>query len=152
MEENQGHQVIIRRYCCRLRLPSDNEQIKIWQHPFLELAEGSGEGCGAQTVDPKGPKGSGRCLVVAMLAMVLGIGGYALAQLAEEPVAQEPAPAAQEPVVQEPVAPEPLAPEPVLDEPSCEAIFRDEQAELAEVSVYPTSVSENARACEELGS
>ena len=102
-------------------------------------------------------------LMVAMLAMVLGIGGYALAQVAEEPVpqeeepaaeqpvAQEPAPAAQEPVVQEPVAPEPAAPEPVLDEASCETRFRDEQAELAATGVYPTSVSDDARACEELG-
>jgi hypothetical protein len=103
-------------------------------------------------------------LMVAMLAMVLGIGGYALAQVAEEPVAQEPAaeqptaqePLAQEPVaqeaaVQEPVAQEPVAPKPVLDEATCEGIFREEQAELAATSVYPTSVSEDARACEDLG-
>jgi hypothetical protein len=98
-------------------------------------------------------------LMVAMLAMVLGIGSYALAQVAEEPVAQEPAaeqPATQEPVaqeaaVQEPVAQEPVAPEPVLDEASCERRFRDEQAELAATGVYPTPVSDDARACEDLG-
>ena len=98
-------------------------------------------------------------LMVAMLAMVLGIGGYALAQVAEEPVAQEPAaeqptaqkPVAQEAAVQEPVAQEPVAPKPVLDKATCEGIFREEQAELAATSVYPTSVSEDARACEDLG-
>ena len=62
-------------------------------------------------------------LMVAMLAMLLGIGGYALAQVAEEPVAQEPA--AEQPVTQQPVAQEPAAQEPVLDETSCETRFRD---------------------------
>jgi hypothetical protein len=38
-------------------------------------------------------------LMVAMLAMVLGIGGYALAQVAQEPPAQEPP--AEQPVAQE---------------------------------------------------
>jgi len=93
-------------------------------------------------------------LLVAMLAMVLGIGGYALAQVAEEPVAQEPAaeqPVTQQPVAQEPAAQEPAAQEPVLDEASCETRFRDEQAELAATGVYPTAVSDDARACEELG-
>lgn len=95
-------------------------------------------------------------LVVAMVVMVLGIGGHALAQVAEEPVTPEESateqPAAQEPAAQEPaVAQEPVAQEPVLDEASCEAIFRDEQAELAATGVYPTPVSEEARACEELG-
>jgi hypothetical protein len=113
-------------------------------------------------------------LVVAMLTMVLGIGGYAMAQVAEEPVAQEPAaeqpvgqapvaqePAVQEPVVQEPVAQEPtvqepvaqetVVQEPVLDQASCETRFRDEQAELAATGVYPTPVSDDARACEDLG-
>jgi len=92
--------------------------------------------------------------MVAMLAMVLGIGGYALAQVAEEPVAQEPAaeqPVTQQPVAQEPAAQEPAAQEPVLDEASCETRFRDEQAELAATGVYPTAVSDDARACEELG-
>ncbi len=83
-------------------------------------------------------------LIVAMLAMVLGIGSYALAQVAEEPVAQEP-------TTEQPVAQEPVAPEPVLDEVSCQGIFRSEQAELADVGVYPTSVSERARACEDAG-
>jgi hypothetical protein len=113
-------------------------------------------------------------LMVATLVMLLGIGGYALAQVAEEPVTQEPAaeqPAAQEPVAQEPVAQEPVAQEPVAQEPvaqeaaaqepvaqepvldaaSCDTRFRDEQAELAATGVYPTPVSDDARACEELG-
>jgi hypothetical protein len=108
-------------------------------------------------------------LIVAMLAMVLGICGYALAQVAEEPVAQDPAaeqpvaqdpaaeqsaaqePVAQEAAVEEPVAQEPVAPEPVLDEASCQGIYREEQAELAATGVYPTTVSEDARACEDLG-
>jgi hypothetical protein len=103
-------------------------------------------------------------LIVAMLAMVLAIGGYALAQAAEEPVAQEPVaqeaaaeqPVAQEPVAQEPVAQEaavqePVVQEPVLDAASCETRFRDEQAELAATGVYPTPVSDDARACEDLG-
>lgn len=139
-------------------------------------------------------------LLVAMVAMVLGLGSYALAQVAQEPPAQEPPaqePAAEQPVAQEPTAqgpatqetatqepaaqqpagqeppaqepPEeqPLAQEPpaeqpparepatqapVLDVASCEATFREEQAELAaNDAVYPTSVSEDARACEELG-
>jgi hypothetical protein len=113
-------------------------------------------------------------LIVAMLAMVLAICGYALAQAAEEPVTQEPVaeepvaqetaaeqpvaqepvgqePVAQEPAVQEPVVQEPVVPEPVLDAASCETRFRDEQAELAATGVYPTPVSDDARACEELG-
>lgn len=113
-------------------------------------------------------------LMVAMLAMILAIGGYALAQVAQEPVTQEPVaqepvaqesaaeqpaaqetaaqePVAQEPAVQAPVAQEPVVPEPVLDEASCETRFRDEQAELAATGVYPTPVSDDARACEELG-
>jgi hypothetical protein len=118
-------------------------------------------------------------LIVAMLAMVLAIGGYALAQAAEEPVTQEPVaeepvaqetaaeqpvaqepvgqvpvaqePVAQEPAVQEPVVQEPVVPEPVLDAASCETRFRDEQAELAATGVYPTPVSNDARACEDLG-
>ena len=118
-------------------------------------------------------------LMVAMLAMILAVGGYALAQVAQEPVAQESAaeqpaaqetaaqgpvaqgpvaqepvaqePVAQEPTVQAPVAQEPVVPEPVLDAASCETRFRDEQAELAATGVYPTPVSDDARACEELG-
>ena len=98
-------------------------------------------------------------LMVATLVMLLGIGGYALAQVAEEPVTQEPAaeqpaaqvPAAEQPAAQEPVAQEPVAQEPVLDATSCDTRFRDEQAELAATGVYPTPVSDDARACEELG-
>ena len=109
-------------------------------------------------------------LMMAMLAMVLGICGYALAQVIEEPVVEEPVvqepaaeqqvaqePVAQEPVAQEaaaqeePVVQEPVIQEPVLDAASCETRFRDEQAELAATGVYPTPVSDDARACEELG-
>ncbi len=83
-------------------------------------------------------------LLTIMLAMVLGVGGYAVAQVAEPPVTEEPA--AEEPVAQKaPVTQEPVA------ELSCEDIFRAEQIELAEVGVYPTSVSEEARACEDSG-
>jgi len=92
-------------------------------------------------------------LIVAMLAMMLGIGSYALAQVAEEPVAEEPLveqPVAQEPVVQEPVVEEPVATEPVV-EISCEDVFQAEQIELAKASSYPTSVSDRARECEDLG-
>jgi hypothetical protein len=92
-------------------------------------------------------------LIVAMLAMILGIGSYALAQVAEEPVAEEPLveqPVAQEPVVQEPVVEEPVATEPVV-EISCEDVFQAEQIELAKASSYPTSVSDRARECEDLG-
>ena len=77
-------------------------------------------------------------LLIAMLAMVVSIGSYAGAQVAEEPAAEEPA--AEEPAAEEPAA-----------EDSCADIFRDEQAELAEVGTYPTSVSEEARACEDSG-
>jgi hypothetical protein len=77
-------------------------------------------------------------LLVTVLAMVLGIGGSALAQVAEEPVVEEPV--VEEPVVEEPVA-----------EISCEDVFQAEQIELAEASVYPTSVSDQARECEDLG-
>jgi hypothetical protein len=41
--------------------------------------------------------------------------------------------------------------EPVLNEASFETRFRDEQAELAAIGVYPTPVSDDARACENLG-
>ena len=88
-------------------------------------------------------------LIVAMLAMVLGISSYALAQATEEPVAQEPT--TEQPAAQEPAAPTPAEPKPVLDKATCEGIFRAEQAELADTGVYPTSVSEDARACEALG-
>ena len=69
-------------------------------------------------------------LLMVVLATVLSMGSYALAQEGPE---------------------EPAAQEPVLDEASCEGIFRDEQVELAQLGVYPTSVSEDARACEDLG-
>ncbi len=67
-------------------------------------------------------------LWIAMLAMVTSIGSYAVAQVAEEPAAEEP-----------------------VAEASCADVFRNEQTELAEVGVYPTSVSEEARACEDSG-
>ena len=69
-------------------------------------------------------------LLMVVLTIVLSMGSYALAQEGPE---------------------EPTAQEPILDEASCEGIFRDEQVELAQLGVYPTSVSEQARACEGLG-
>ncbi len=97
-------------------------------------------------------------LLVAMLIMVLGIGGFAVAQVPEEPVAGNPVdgePKAGEPVAEESAAEEPTAQEPEAQEPeaeeSCADIFLREQIELAEVGVYPTSVSEEARACEDSG-
>jgi hypothetical protein len=123
-------------------------------------------------------------LLVAMLALVLGIGSSALAQVMGEHQAQQPAaqqqqaqqPAAQqqqaqqpstqqqqaqEPPAQQPQAPpaqqpqappaqQPQAPEPPV-ELSCADIFRAEQAELAAGSGYPTSVSDEARACDDSG-
>ena len=92
-------------------------------------------------------------LLVAMLMMVLGIGSFAVAQVPEEPVAGNPVdgePKAGEPVAEEPAAEESAAQEPVAEE-SCADIFQREQIELAEVGVYPTSVSEEARACEDSG-
>jgi hypothetical protein len=107
-------------------------------------------------------------LLVAMLVMVLGIGSFAVAQVAEEPLAGNPVdgepkagepvaenpvdgePKAGEPVAEEPIAEEPAAEEPVAEE-SCADIFLREQIELAEVGVYPTSASEEARACEDSG-
>jgi hypothetical protein len=103
-------------------------------------------------------------LLVAMLVMVLGIGSFAVAQVAEEPVAGNPVdgePKAGEPVAENPVDGEPKAGEPVAEESSaaeepaaeepCADIFLREQIELAEVGVYPTSASEEARACEDSG-
>ena len=102
-------------------------------------------------------------LLVATLAVVLGIGSSAVAQVAEEPAAEEPAaeeptaeePAAEEPAEEESVAEEPAEEESVEEEPvaegSCADVFRDEQIELAERGVYPTSVSDQARACEDSG-
>ena len=72
-------------------------------------------------------------LLVTMLAMFLGTGSYAVAQVAPEPAAQEPAP--QQPV----------------PDVSCEEVFREEQSELADTGVYPTSVSDQPRAIEDSG-
>jgi hypothetical protein len=107
-------------------------------------------------------------LLVATLAMVLGIGSFGVAQVPEEPIAQNPV--AEEPLVEEPVAEGPAAREPAAEGPvveeaaarepaaeelvaedSCADVFRREQTELAETGVYPTSVSEEARACEDSG-
>ena len=85
-------------------------------------------------------------LLVAMLALVLGIGSSALAQVMGEHHAQEP-PAQQQ---QAPPAQQPQAPEPPV-ELSCADIYRAEQAELAAGSGYPTSVSDEARACDASG-
>ena len=100
-------------------------------------------------------------LLVAILALVLGIGSSALAQVTEEHEDQEHQ--AQEPQTQEPQAqesqaqqaPEPPAQQPQAPAPpvelSCADIFRAEQAELGAGSDYPTSVSDEARACEDSG-
>ena len=74
-------------------------------------------------------------LLFTMLAMVASIGSYAVAQVAEDPLAQGPE-AQEKSAGQEPAA-----------EASCADLFRAEQEELAESRVYPTSVSEEARAC-----
>ena len=88
-------------------------------------------------------------LLVASLAMVLGIGTSALAQGTQEHHAQEP-PAQQQPQTQEPQPQQPQAQEPPV-ELSCADIFREEQRQLAETGVYPTPVSDEARACEDSG-
>ena len=103
-------------------------------------------------------------LLVASLAMVLGIGTSALAQGTQEHHAQEP-PAQQQPQTQEPQAQQPQTQEPQAQQPqtqgspaqepqvelSCADIFREEQRQLAETGVYPTPVSDEARACEDSG-
>jgi len=93
-------------------------------------------------------------LLVASLAMVLGIGTSALAQGTQEHHAQEP-PAQQQPQTQEPQAQQPQTQGPPAQEPqvelSCADIFREEQRQLAETGVYPTPVSDEARACEDSG-
>lgn len=93
-------------------------------------------------------------LLVAMLAMVLVLCAPALSQTmpgsdtnpspdleanqtVDQPATQQQDPAAQQ---QEPAT-----------QLSCEDIFRAEQIELAQTGVYPTSVSDQARACEESG-
>ena len=82
-------------------------------------------------------------LLVATLTMVLGIGSSTMAQVAEEPVAENPV--AEESEAEGSVAEEPVA------ELSCADLFRNEQIELAEGAAYPTSVSEEARACDDSG-
>ena len=93
-------------------------------------------------------------LLVASLAMVLGIGTSALAQGTQEHHAQEP-PAQQQPQTQDPQAQQPQTQGPPAQEPqvelSCADIFREEQRQLAETGVYPTPVSDEARACEDSG-
>ncbi len=81
-------------------------------------------------------------LLVATLAMVLGIGSSAVAQVAEEPAAP-PTYTLSEDGLNLVINGETEVP--------CEQIYRDEQVELAQTGVYPTQVSEQARACEELG-
>jgi outer membrane biosynthesis protein TonB len=72
-------------------------------------------------------------------------------QQAQQPPVQQPeAPPAQQPQAQEPPAQQPQAPEPPV-ELSCADIYRAEQAELAAGSGYPTSVSDEARACDDSG-
>ncbi len=92
-------------------------------------------------------------LLVATLALVLGLASSAVAQVADEPPAQDPQ--TEEPPAHDPAAHEPQAQEtPTQEAPaevSCADIFRQEQTELAQTGVYPTSVSEQARACEDSG-
>src|SRR5215204_7181113 len=89
-------------------------------------------------------------LLLTMLAMVASIGSYAVAQVAEDPLAQGPE-AQEKSAGQEPAAEEGSAVQEPAAEASCADLFRAEQEELAESRVYPTSVSEEARACEDSG-
>jgi hypothetical protein len=128
---------------------------------YVVLLIGSTSICGVTKIAAKGRRSfalyleegenmkiSKLTLLVVTLALVLGICSSALAQVMEEHDAQEPP--AQEPPAQEPPAQQPPAQEPPA-ELSCQDIFRAEQAELGAGSAYPTSVSEEARACEESG-
>ena len=114
-------------------------------------------------------------LLVAMLAMVLVVGSSALAQVAEETQqsptqAREDTTPATTQASQETTPPPTQAPEEPAAPPTyalsedgqsliingtvevpCADIFRDEQAELGAVGVYPTAASDEARACEDLG-
>ncbi len=102
-------------------------------------------------------------LLMAMLAMVLIVGSSALAQVAEE-TQQSPTQSSQETTPPPTQTSEPAAPPTyALSEDGqsliingtvevpCADIFRDEQAELGAVGVYPTAASDEARACEDLG-
>lgn len=97
-------------------------------------------------------------LLVTMLAMVLVVSVPAMTQTAPSDIELTPSqeldavqtvdqPAVQEPATQEPAA----AQEPPAEVSSCEDIFWAEQLELADTGVYPTSVSDQARACEDSG-
>jgi hypothetical protein len=114
-------------------------------------------------------------LLVAMLAMVLVVGSSALAQVAEE-TRQTPTqardnttPTTTQQVPQETTPPPAQTSQPAAPptyalsedgqsliingtvEVPCADIFRDEQAELGAVGVYPTAASDEARACEDFG-
>ncbi len=85
-----------------------------------------------------------RVLLMAILAMILGVSGLAVAQTTEE---------ATQPEAPPETTPSDAAPSPVVDPstlPCGVSLFRQEQEELVQVG-YPTSVSERARECEELG-
>jgi hypothetical protein len=74
-------------------------------------------------------------------------------QTVDQPAVQDSTtqePPTQEPPTQEPAAQEPAAQQPAA-EVDCPAVFRAEQLELADTGVYPTSVSDQARACEDSG-
>jgi hypothetical protein len=56
-------------------------------------------------------------LLVAVLAMVLSVGSYAVAQVTQEPVAQEEHVAQEEPIAEESVAQQPVIQQPAAQEP-----------------------------------
>ena len=104
--------------------------------------------------------------LAAMLALVLLASAPVLAQTAPSDIELTPSqeldavqtvdqPAVQDPTTQEPATQEPAAQEPAAQQPAaevdCPAVFRAEQLELADTGVYPTSVSGEARACEDSG-
>jgi hypothetical protein len=95
-------------------------------------------------------------LLVAMLALVLLASAPALAQTAPSDIELSPSQELEavqtvdQPAVQDPAAQEPAVQEPAA-QVSCGDVFQDEQIELAETGVYPTSVSDQARACEASG-
>ncbi len=83
-------------------------------------------------------------LLMAILAMILGVSSLGVAQTTEE---------ATQPEAPPETTPSDEAPSPVVDPstlPCGVSLFRQEQQELVQVG-YPTSVSERARECEELG-
>jgi hypothetical protein len=96
-------------------------------------------------------------LLVAMPAMVLLVSVPAMTQTAPSDIELTPSQELEavqtvdQPAVQEPMAQEPAAAQEPPAEVSCADVFQAEQLELAQTGVYPTSVSEQARACENSG-